>query len=237
MVCVSTHREESVVRPENHHEENATAGDCPALQPGKRTLGDLYNGDYAFPESPSQSCKRARLPCETWQLKNYRWMIDPTQDVDEVRPKTLEDLLAVATSGTFDPKTTGPPDMGGRIAEMLWGYRVEFSSAMEYMMLQLGMSRDERERLPGARRVSTPELWNFARCSRSVRKGIVLAAAARRRTIEPDASAEQRQKCIEIVDVLRSRFPSSWSHVRGPLRDSLVKEAAECQLPPITVDA
>merc|ERR1719183_1100329 len=103
------------------------------------------------------------------------------------------------------------------------------------MMLLFKPSREQRDRFIGSRRVSYPELWRLARCSHSIRRGIIAAAAVRRRTIEPDASEAQRRACIEICDNLRKRFPKSWACIGSPLHESLILEAYDLDLPPVVV--
>eukprot|EP00927_Polykrikos_kofoidii_P050094 TRINITY_DN44030_c0_g1_i1.p1 TRINITY_DN44030_c0_g1~~TRINITY_DN44030_c0_g1_i1.p1 ORF type:complete len:238 (-),score=42.27 TRINITY_DN44030_c0_g1_i1:315-956(-) len=153
----------------------------------------------------------------------------------------LEGLLSMAFSVLSsapvvgDVAITGPPDLGGRLAELLWGVRIEFSSPIEYLLLRLRMSTEERQALPGARRVADPQLLHLARCSRAVRQSIVAAVAARRFTMEPDATENQRSAAVEMCVALRKKFPESWSRIGCNLREALAMEMAESNLPAVVV--
>jgi len=120
--------------------------------------------------------------------------------------KTLGDLFAVLPPG--------PPDFGGRIAELLWGVRIEYSSTIEYLRLFMGNDLSKTSSHLGVRRIVTPELFSLLRCCRAVRLGIIAAVEVRRRTIEPDASNAQRHMFIQISNTLKNRFPDSWNAVK-----------------------
>lgn len=169
---------------------------------------------------------------------------------EDATPRTFEAMLSLSTFSVVQLVGRGqlsflgcsanyggapPPDFGGRVAEMLWGVRVEFSSAVEYLLLQARLSEEERQQLPGARRVASPELKVLARCSRAVRRAIVVAAATRRRTIEPSATDQQRRTCVEICDMLRNTYPQSWSYVGPSIRESIACEISKCGFPVVTV--
>uniref|UniRef100_A0A7S4QRH9 Uncharacterized protein n=1 Tax=Alexandrium monilatum TaxID=311494 RepID=A0A7S4QRH9_9DINO len=128
-------------------------------------------------------------------------------DVVDATPCTLHCLLTV--------RPTGPLDFGGRLAELLWGVHFEYSAPIEYLMLCFRPSEEERKRQIGVRRIERPELHALLRCSRSVRVGTLAAAKARRRTIEPEATAPQRETSQTICDSLRQRYPKSWAAARG----------------------
>jgi len=125
--------------------------------------------------------------------------------------KTLGDLFAVLPPG--------PPDFGGRIAELLWGVRIEYSSAIEYLRLFMSKDHQRMSSHLGVRRIVTPELFSLLRCCRAIRLGVIAAVEARRRTIEPNASYTQRHTLIQISDTLKNKFPTSWDAVKDCCAD------------------
>ncbi|CAJ1347970.1 unnamed protein product [Effrenium voratum] len=127
---------------------------------------DSSNGSLcSIEDMASQPCKRRRLSQE-----------------DEA--KELRRLLAL------DAVEALPEDFGGRLASMLWDVEVQHFSKVEYIHLLFGggLPKDKR-----TRKLVTPELYSLARCSRSVRRGLIAAAEARRMTIE-EASTEERKQ-------------------------------------------
>ncbi|CAJ1443771.1 unnamed protein product [Effrenium voratum] len=133
----------------------------------------------------SQPCKRRRLSQE-----------------DEA--KELRRLLALDAVEAL-------PDFGGRLASMLWDVEVQHFSKVEYIHLLFGggLPKDKR-----TRKLVTPELYSLARCSRSVRRGLIAAAEARRMTIE-EASTEERKQVDELCSALRYKYPASWAEAWG----------------------
>merc|ERR1719221_1356726 len=86
--------------------------------------------------------------------------------VSNAPPLKLEDLLMV--------HPLGPPDFGGRLAEMLWGVRKVYSPPIEYLLPAFpSESRTEQLKEFGVRREITPELHAILRCSRTIRLGTI----------------------------------------------------------------
>mmetsp|Transcript_28056 Transcript_28056/g.70996 ORF Transcript_28056/g.70996 Transcript_28056/m.70996 type:complete len:165 (-) Transcript_28056:226-720(-) len=114
--------------------------------------------------------------------------------------KKLEHLLAEFPSG--------PPDFGGRLAQLLWGVHLEYSTKVEYILL--AMTAEERRQHKGARRIERPEIKALLRCSRSIRQGTIAGAKVRMLTMEPGAPATEHQDFTALCDTLRERYPSTW---------------------------
>jgi len=117
-------------------------------------------------------------------------------------PNSLEGLLFVGSPG--------PPDFGGCLAEFLWGVRVEYCAAIEYLLLSCRLSKEDPRKEIGVRRIERPDLHALLRCSRQVRVGTI-AAARLRGTIQDRASEEQRNVYQELYTSLRQHYPVSWA--------------------------
>eukprot|EP00440_Ansanella_granifera_P057373 gb/GFBE01062191.1/.p1 GENE.gb/GFBE01062191.1/~~gb/GFBE01062191.1/.p1 ORF type:complete len:169 (+),score=18.18 gb/GFBE01062191.1/:1-507(+) len=107
----------------------------------------------------------------------------------------------------------GPPDFGGRLASMLWGVHVQYSSAVEYLALFFGGGKRPKD--SGERRIVTPELYALLRCSKAVRKGVIAAIEDRRLTVESTAPQEERENLDEMCDAMRHKYPESWAIACG----------------------
>uniref|UniRef100_A0A7S2PVT2 Uncharacterized protein n=1 Tax=Zooxanthella nutricula TaxID=1333877 RepID=A0A7S2PVT2_9DINO len=124
-------------------------------------------------------------------------------------PTTLASLLAV--------RPQGPPDFGGQLIDYLWGVRMVYSAPIEYLLLLcFGRSQEAKEdsKPLGAQKIVAPEICALLRCSRSTRRGAIAAAEARRRVLEPHASAEARRRLQEICNEVKDRYPKSWTVAR-----------------------
>ncbi|CAK0893019.1 unnamed protein product, partial [Prorocentrum cordatum] len=114
----------------------------------------------------------------------------------------LQRLLMVGPSG--------PPDLGGRIASLLWDVQMQYSAAVEYMLLFVKMTAAERQDLAaGARRVVAPELFSLMRCCKMIREGVIISAEMRRRTLARDSPASESVVADEICEALLKKYPVS----------------------------
>mmetsp|Transcript_69295 Transcript_69295/g.196365 ORF Transcript_69295/g.196365 Transcript_69295/m.196365 type:complete len:185 (+) Transcript_69295:61-615(+) len=141
--------------------------------------------------------------------REYGEALEPPLKAARADPSaTLESLLKV--------RPAGPPDFGGRLAELLWGVHYDHSATIEYLLLSFPMSSEQRkEGIIGARRVERPELHSLLRCNRSVRLGTIAAARARDRTIEPSAPPDHRTIIRDMCMSLRQKYPASWAATKG----------------------
>jgi len=114
---------------------------------------------------------------------------------------SLQCLLMVGTSG--------PPDLGGRIASLLWDVHMQYSAAVEYMLLFVKRTAAERQELAGARRVVAPELFSLMRCCKTIREGVIVSAEMHRRTLARDSPASDSQVSDEICEALLKKYPIS----------------------------
>lgn len=114
---------------------------------------------------------------------------------------TLQRLLMVGASG--------PPDLGGRIASLLWDVHLQYSAAVEYMLLFVKMTGAQRQDIAGARRVVAPELFSLMRCCKKIREGVIISAEMRRRTLAHDTPASESLVADEICEALLKKYPIS----------------------------
>jgi len=104
---------------------------------------------------------------------------------------------------------SGPPDLGGRIASLLWDVHMQYSAAVEYMLLFVKMTAAQRQGLAGARRVVAPELFSLMRCCKMIREGVIISAEMRRRTLARDSTASESLVADEICEALLKKYPIS----------------------------
>jgi len=115
---------------------------------------------------------------------------------------SLETVLSVGSQG--------PPDFGGCVAEFLWGVHIEYCAAMGYLLLSCKLSKEERRKEIGVRRVECPDLHALLRCSRQVRVDTI-AATRLRGVVHDGFSKEQHSVYQELSTSLRQRYPVSWA--------------------------
>lgn len=155
--------------------------------------------------------------CLSAGVRRAREEVEPPSGPVVKAPRVADPPQASAAASVLEHLLTvhGPPDFGGRIAELLWGVHFEYSAPVEYLLLLFRPSEEQRKQQLGARRVERPELHMLLRCSHAVRLGTIAAARARSCTIEPGASATERSTFDDICKSLRRKYPESWAAVRG----------------------
>lgn len=144
---------------------------------------------------PEPSMKVARQSPHRPALGGLFCAVDPPRS-------SLQRLLMVGASG--------PPDLGGRIASLLWDVEFQYSAAMEYMLLFVKMTGAQRQDLAaGARRVVAPELFSLMRCCKMIREGVIISAEMRRQTLARDSPASESLVADEICEALLKKYPIS----------------------------
>jgi len=143
---------------------------------------------------PQLSVKAARQGPHRLALGGLHCAVEPPRS-------SLQCLLMVGTSG--------PPDLGGRIASLLWDVHMQYSAAVEYMLLFVKRTAAERHELAGARRVVAPELFSLMRCCKTIREGVIVSAEMHRRTLARDSPASDSQVSDEICEALLKKYPIS----------------------------
>jgi hypothetical protein len=93
---------------------------------------------------------------------------------------------------------------------MLWDIRLEFSAAVEYLLMCVKMTPAERRALPGVRRVASPELFALMRCCKTIREGVICSAEVFRETRPPSTPPAEIQAAEDICEALRKKYPVSW---------------------------
>lgn len=181
-----------------------------------------------------------RLPMGKWRKRSLsEEEVDfdrPTKDARTAWPSSAGDTLSLEDLVIVKP--WGPPDFGGKLAALLWGVRLQYSAAVEYLLLSSGsVSSAERSLLPGATRIVTPDLYALLRCSRRVRLGMIAAVEARRCTIasvpqsfslgspkavkvddENEVLQDELETMVDICGDLRQKYAVSWSMAMQSLR-------------------
>jgi len=86
---------------------------------------------------------------------------------------------------------------------------MQYSAAVEYMLLFVKRTAAERHELAGARRVVAPELFSLMRCCKTIREGVIVSAEMHRRTLARDSPASDSQVSDEICEALLKKYPIS----------------------------